>query len=183
VASEFVDQGVATRVEPCWSLARQSLFFGVYRGAPNNLALSGCQPKSHEKAVVAPEISEVSPSFYEIYDQALESESLGLTQLTGIGLRKALEFLIKDYCVRVHPSDAAKIRGTMLGPCITNFVDDAKIKGCAKRAAWLGNDETHYVRKWEDRDVQDLKMLLKLTMLWVEAAIVTEKYEKGMPDA
>jgi hypothetical protein len=38
----------------------------------------------------------------------------------------------------------------------------------ASRAAWLGNDETHYLRTWEDKDLTDLKKLIELTVQWIE---------------
>jgi hypothetical protein len=50
----------------------------------------------------------------------------------------------------------------------------------AKRAAWLGNDEIHYVRKWEDRDINDLKILIELTCGWVRNNLLTEKYMAEM---
>ena len=59
-------------------------------------------------------------------------------------------------------------------------MDDPRLKQCAERATWLGNDETHYERKWIDRDVDDLKTLIRLTVNWVESALLTEKYAKGM---
>ena len=34
----------------------------------------------------------------------------------------------------------------------------------------LGNDETHYSRKWVDMDINDLKILIRLTVTWMKAA-------------
>ena len=56
------------------------------------------------------------------------------------------------------------------------------IKAVAKRAVWLGNDETHYVRKWEEKDVQDLKGLIRLTILWIEKVKETERLLAEMPE-
>lgn len=63
---------------------------------------------------------------------------------------------------------------------IDNYVTDVNLKACAKRAAWLGNDETHYVKKWENRDIHDLKILIKLTCGWIVNNILTEKYMTEM---
>jgi hypothetical protein len=52
----------------------------------------------------------------------------------------------------------------------------------AKRAAWLGNDETHYIRKWEDKDLDDLKKLIKLTVLWIEMEQMTKDALVEMPE-
>lgn len=43
---------------------------------------------------------------------------------------------------------------------------------------WLGNDETHYVRKWEASDISDLKMLIDLTAHWMTSELLTERYLK-----
>lgn len=45
---------------------------------------------------------QVSPQFVEIYNQAKAAESFQLDQITGLGLRKALEFLIKDLEVLIR---------------------------------------------------------------------------------
>lgn len=61
----------------------------------------------------------ISPSFYEIYDQALIADYYGLTQLVGVGLRKSLEFLIKDYCIKSHPEESQIIKNRTLSQLIT----------------------------------------------------------------
>jgi hypothetical protein len=60
------------------------------------------------------------------------------------------------------------------------FVEDANVKECARRAAWLGNDETHYERRWTDKDVTDLKRLITLSANWIENVLLTRKYVKEM---
>jgi hypothetical protein len=110
----------------------------------------------------------------------MEAESAGFDQLVGIGLRKALEFLIKDYCAAENSSADAAIRSSTLASCISQFISDPNIKECAKRAVWLGNDETHYVRKWETKDINDLKLLVKLTVNWIDNVLLTKKYIADM---
>ena len=36
------------------------------------------------------------------------------------------------------------------------------------------------MRKWEDKDINDLKTLIKLTMNWIESFLLTEHYKKEM---
>ena len=103
-------------------------------------------PSSFSDPAIPDEIANLSQDFKTIYAQAAEAESLGLDQVAGTGYRKALEFLIKDYCISETPNDAEQIRKEFLGSCIKNRVSDAIVKECAERAVWLGNDETHYVR-------------------------------------
>lgn len=76
-----------------------------------------------------------------------------------------VEFLIKDYTIKKHPEKEDEIRKALLGKCIQNYISVTKIKECAKRATWIGNDETHYVRKWKDKDVKDLKILIQLSQI------------------
>jgi hypothetical protein len=70
----------------------------------------------------------------------------------------------------------------MLGACIEEYVEDAKIKAVAKRAAWLGNDEMHYERRWKDKDLTDLITLLNLVQHWIQAEHLTKEALKSMPD-
>ena len=112
----------------------------------------------------------------KILQQATVVDSQNLDEVSGIGYRKALEFLIKDYCIHKNPDKAAAIRASQLGSCITNFVSDANVKQCAKRAAWLGNDEAHYERVWTSHDIRDLKMLIQLTQNWISNELLTTKY-------
>jgi hypothetical protein len=125
---------------------------------------------------------EISPTFCEIYDQAHKAEEFGLTQVCGVGYRKALEFLIKDYLITNRPDDKAGIEARMLGLVIDKYVDDPKIKEVSKRATWLGNDETHYQRRWMDKDLTDLKRLISLVLYWIEAEYLTEEARKSMPE-
>jgi hypothetical protein len=122
------------------------------------------------------EIETTSPQFVKIFNQANAAEDLKLDQIAGMGYRKALEFLIKDYLIRIKPLQKDEIQSMLLGACITNHIDDVNIKETAKRAAWIGNDETHYLRKWEDRDINDLKLLIRLMANWIENHLLTMQY-------
>lgn len=126
-------------------------------------------------------INSVSQKFVEIYNEVVIGEKLGMNNTYGMGYRKALEFLIKDYAVMNNPSDEEDIKKAFLGDCIKKYIDNDTIKGIAKRAAWLGNDETHYVRKWGDKDISDLKRLIELTMNAIESEVEEKKLRTTMP--
>ncbi len=126
------------------------------------------------------EIKKISPGFHLIYNQAAIAEETGLMQVCGCGYRKSLEFLIKDYLQVARPDKAEEIKKMPLASAI-EMVDDNRVKDCAKRAAWLGNDESHYVRLWEEKDITNLKDLIQLTRFWIEGNIITEKYTSEMP--
>lgn len=134
-------------------------------------------------------VSQISSQFVAIYNEAYSAEQFDLNEICGVGYRKALEFLIKDYLISRIPSDdpdrASKEQGIKtkaLGRCIDEHITDANIKAVAKRATWLGNDETHYVRKWESKDVTDLKKLIQLTVIHMESEALTAQVLADMPE-
>jgi hypothetical protein len=138
-------------------------------------------PKKPTEENFSEEIKSISPDFVNIYNQALEAEHQNLDQICGVGYRKALEFLIKDYLCKMYPDKADTIKKKQLGTCIREFLDsNNKIRTSAERAVWIGNDETHYVRKWTDKDLKDLKRLIGLSVHWISAEILTEQYEENM---
>ncbi len=138
-------------------------------------------PREFPAKEVSSEIANLSPNFLSIYRQTLVAESLSLTQLTGLGFRKALEFLVKDYAISRYPEDQDAIQKKPLGSCINEYLKEEYLRECARRAVWLGNDETHYSREWKSHDVEDLKKLISLTLRWLEYAMLSEKYFREMP--
>ena len=168
----------------CTRASCDSLFVAYYKGDPSTgehrYVFERAAPLSAKTAVFSEEVTELSPLFVDIYNQALVAEAANLQHLTGIGLRKALEFLVKDFAIKEHPAEKATIEKTLLGGCIDKYISDTNVKECAKRAAWLGNDETHYVRKWTDKDVTDLKVLITLTINWINNVLLTRKYTSEM---
>ena len=129
-------------------------------------------------------ITSISPQFSEIYNQAYHAEQTNLDQICGVGYRKALEFLIKDYLISKEEDETKieNIKKKFLNNCIQENVQNENIKNVAKRAVWLGNDETHYIRKWNDKDVTHLKQLIDLTIRWIESEVETERVLQEMPE-
>ncbi|ELY1993136.1 DUF4145 domain-containing protein [Flavobacterium psychrophilum] len=127
-------------------------------------------------------ILNISPNFVLIYNQAYSAEQYNLSEICGVGYRKALEFLIKDYLILNNESESEKIKKKLLGACIADYIDNIRLKSVAKRAVWLGNDETHYIKKWETKDLQDLKKLIELTLHWIEMESLTDSLESEMPE-
>ena len=120
----------------------------------------------------------ISPNFCEIYNQAYIAEQSDLDEIAGIGYRKSLEFLIKDYCIFRNPKEKEKVKESLLGQVINNYLDSDKIKNLAKASAWLGNDETHYVRKYEDKDIGDLKRFITATVAYISYEITAENAQE-----
>ena len=184
IASHLVKRDMVDVVFHCVRHDCNRAFIAVYNEHPMNLGsfnLRRTYPRNPVPPVVSKEISEVSPQFVEIYTQAAAAEDFGLSEIAGVGYRKALEFLMKDYAIACAPEKTEDIKEKFLGVVIDKYIDNENIKQCAKRGAWLGNDETHYVRKWEDKDINDLKGVIKLTLHWIEHEILTANLLKDMP--
>ncbi len=142
--------------------------------------LKALAPQSTKTEEAGEIISAISDRFDSIYRQAQIAEQSDLLEICGPGYRKALEILVKDYCIHRAVDDAEKIKKMFLGQCISVYVKDGSIKDMANRATWLGNDETHYERIWENHDLDDLKNLLDLTMGFIEQEIKAEQYKEAM---
>lgn len=124
------------------------------------------------------EITNISPMFCKIYNQAYKAEQMKLKEICGMGYRKSFEFLIKDYLIKILPEEkVADIEKVPLGNCIKNYITDQRIKSNAERAVWLGNDETHYVRVYEEFDIEDIKKLIQLTVFYIQSEILSGEYE------
>ena len=130
---------------------------------------------------VPPEISSISSTFAKTYTQVLAAEQQELDELIGIGLRKALEFLVKDFAITEYPGDSAAIQKASLKDCIEQYIGDVDAKACAHRAAWLGNDFTHYLRLWPEKDLLELKKLISLTVFWITNALKSRASRASMP--
>jgi hypothetical protein len=169
--------------EECQSYFIARYFESRHDRALNRYFLGDCVPSEPVDKKFPKSIQNISPDFCLIADQAQKAERQGWKLVAGPGYRKALEFLIKDYLCRLRPGDADAIKRAQLGVCIRDHVADSRIKSMALRAVWLGNDETHYVRKWEDKDLDDMKNLIQLTLHWVEMEELTESAKRGMPEA
>ena len=142
--------------------ACKNLFIGYYENTGREARLQSVGPV-RAKVHTFPLLESVSPQFVRIYNQAVAAEGAGLSEVSGLGYRKALEFLIKDFCIARDPSSAEAIKREFLGVVIKTRIDNPKVRLAAEKVAWLGNDEAHYVRKWEAHDIEHLKTLLRIT--------------------
>jgi hypothetical protein len=168
----------------CVNAACEKVFIAEYHREPTlgmhilgHLSPYAVKPPTIARAVVV-----VSPMFVEILTQVETAREFRLDQLEGVGLRKALEFLIKDYATLLQPDKDAEIRKEYLGKVIEEYIEDNTVKQLAARATWLGNDETHYERRWETKDLNDLRALVRLTVNAIENKIEGDKHIKDMPD-
>jgi hypothetical protein len=180
----FMRENVMEKLYRCPRELCERLFIARYTLRAGGLFnLTECLPCTLEVKGFSEIIQKVSKKFCDIYGQADSAEQQGLLLVCGPGYRKALEFLIKDYICGISPPEQAEtIKKTLLGKCIKDYITNPKIVTVASRAAWLGNDETHYLRTWEDKDLSDLKTLIDLTVHWIEMEEMTKDVHVDMPE-
>lgn len=159
----------------------QGYFIGYY-GPPIKKELIILLPTKPDISQFPNVISEISPIFISIFEEAETARQLGLDQIAGAGLRKAFEFLIKDYAKVLSPTNSTEIESKYSGSVVKEFIDDKRIQAVAERTLWLGNDETHYLRKWEKHNLNDLLDLIRVTVNWIDTERTSQKYMAEMPD-
>lgn len=102
--------------------------------------------------------------FIKTYLQSLEAESYGLDEIAGMGYRKAIEYLVKDWAIQNNPDKKEDILSKWLGSTIKNYYS-GDLKDILERATWLGNDQAHYKKLFEEYDIEVLKELIDLIMV------------------
>jgi len=100
--------------------------------------------------------------FIKTYTQALIAESYNLSEIIGLGFRKAFEILVKDYAIFLNPNvENTEILQMALSNVITKYFENTMFKPIFQKITWLGNDYSHTFNKHESYDVQDLKRFIK----------------------
>ena len=159
-------------------------FFATYYHSSHNeiCTLRSIYPTANFKPTTfSDRLSNISPKFVEVYNQASRAEHEGLNEICGISYRRAEEFLVKDFAKHLYPDKAEEIIESSLSQCISKYIENSNVKEMAKRTTWLGNDHAHYVSKHPDQDLNDLKALLSLTIKWIDMELETAEYIKALP--
>lgn len=118
-----------------------------------------------------PKVAAISPSFVDYYNQAWHCDQLWYKDVAWPWYRKSLEFLIKDYTISTNEEDSEKIKNMNLQLCIKTYLKNQMLNSISEKAYWVGNDQIHYYTKWEDKDIETLKELIKLTIHHIESDI------------
>lgn len=140
----------------------------------SDLQLDSVFPKTAKEISFSNDINELSPTFVSLYNQASVAETnVEIYGLAGIGYRKSLEYLIKDYLIKMKHQDKDTIIKMDLGNCV-NKLDD-RMKTISKASIWLGNDETHYFRKNPEYDIEDLKSFINAVINYIELDFAIDK--------
>jgi hypothetical protein len=182
VIADNVDNSVSVQATFRCAYAGCKQFFFCYYGPKGSTALLAVRPVKSNTTIFSEAVVKLSATFVSVFQEAEEASQLGLNQIAGPGYRKAFEFLIKDYAKSLAPNHAADIESKFSGVVVVEYIKDPRIQAVAKRSLWLGNDETHYLRKWTEHDVTDLVNLIKLTANWIEIDHLSKDYVENMPE-
>ena len=143
--------------------------------------LLSSEPCRFDKHIFDINIITLSPQFDKIYNQALAAETQGLDEIAGLGYRKSLEFLTKDFAIHLHPEAEDEIKRLPLSQCIKKYIENPQIQTLTERSSWIGNDEAHYIRKQETRDVSDMKSFIQATVYFICMVLITEDAASIVP--
>lgn len=182
VGADAIDDGRAVQAVLRCAYVGCRQHFLCYYGPITSGTLVSVRPVKPVLSTFPEAVTTISPAFLSVFAEAEEAAQLGLKQIAGPGYRKAFEYLIKDYAKSIAPDRAAEIEAKFAGAVVNDFVADPRIQAVAKRSLWLGNDETHYLRKWTEHDVSDLVTLIKLAANWIEIDHLSKSYVESMPD-
>lgn len=115
-----------------------------------------------------PDLPGVTMRFSTVYRQAELAETYRLDEVCGLGYRKAFEIMLKEYLMSGKTDDEIEeIKELNASTCINKYVASDEIKIIASRVLWLGNDHAHYLKKFPERDILDLKTLIDKTITWI----------------
>jgi len=127
------------------------------------------EPISIAEQSFSNEIRKVSSDFVKVYNQAYSADQNGLDEICGIGYRKAIEYLVKDYSIHISPKDKDKIKSQTLSTCINTYFDNKKLKSLALAATWLGNDQTHYEQRITDVGIKEMKAFIMALVNFIDS--------------
>ncbi len=132
-------------------------------------------PSPKEEIKFNESITQISPDFIRIYNQAYNAKLAEFDELVGCGYRKALEFLIVDFLKKViNLSDDEIKKEKTLGAKIKNLLPEDFKKQTLTLATWMGNDETHYYKEY-DYTNGDLEKHIKVFCNLIENYMVEKE--------
>lgn len=107
-------------------------------------------------------IQNISPRFVNLYRGASLAEDHGYIELAGSGYRNALEVLIKDFAIKEQNKPENEVAKKDLFTVISDYLPDELLQNSADVVRILGNDFTHYQRKYEELGLDVLKSYLDI---------------------
>lgn len=114
-------------------------------------------------------LEKVSPRFIDMYNQSLLAEFNKNFELAAVGYRSALEFLVKDYAITELGENIDEVSSKTLCNAIGTYLHQEELIKTADVVRILGNDFTHYQRKYPQHDFELLKKYMVIFIGQIEA--------------
>lgn len=131
-------------------------FLAVYIEEDNRLTLNTIIPVA-DADEVHPGLKTVSPEFERIHQQSYRAELRGDIDIAAVGYRTALEVLIKDFAIRELGEEEEEVASKKLAQAIEDYSGTVGMKNAENVVRKLGNDYTHYRKKYEPLGFMELK--------------------------
>lgn len=113
-------------------------------------------------------LEKISPRFIDMYNQALQSEFHKNIELAAVGYRSALEILVKDYAINELGQNPEEVISKKLCAAIGTYLNQEDLVKTADVVRILGNDYTHYERKYPQHDFELLKGYMEIFLKQIE---------------
>ena len=149
------------------------VFLGFYEFSDDHYRYVNTIPANAKKTIFSDDICSLSHDFMEIYQQSEQAEKLGLNRICGVGYRKAVEFLIKDYCIFVDEKSKDAILEEKFIDSIKRL-NNPQMKNLANKCRMLGNDETHTFIRYEE-GIKELKLFIASLVNFIQIQFDAEK--------
>lgn len=118
-------------------------------------------------------INQISPRFIRVYSQSFKAEKDKLDELAGMGYRKSLEILVKDYTIAKYPTKEKQIAKMPFQKALS-LIDNHEIKILGQVGQKIGNDLTHYYQK-HDWPISDLKNYIEIIVNFINSDFSIEE--------
>lgn len=174
--------GLEERIVTYYCKKCKQFFHAIIRSTDNkDWYIDQIYPFNLQKVAFSDIINELSPCFIKCFTQAQEAEEYGLNEISGLGYRKSLEYLIKDLATKLTPEKENEIKSdNKLSNVIANRIPDkpefVDIKNMAKSSWILGCDFVHYDKIYIEYDLNDLKSCIDLTVSAIEYFFKKTRY-------
>lgn len=114
-------------------------------------------------------LASISERFIDMHNQALQAEYNQNIELAAIGFRSSLEILVKDYAIQELGEPVETVAKQSLCNAIAIYLRQPDLVKTADVVRILGNDYTHYQRKFPEHDFELLKKYMEIFLAQIEA--------------
>lgn len=165
----FNDGRLLTSVCECTACHKSFFFACENPGTNTDDAPMVCMyPSTQIEPYKNENLAAISERFIDMYNQALQAEYNQNFELAAIGFRSSLEILVKDYAIQELGEPAETVAKQSLCNAIATYLQQADLVNTADVVRILGNDYTHYKRKYPEHDFVLLKKYMEIFLSQIE---------------